>query len=171
MQAFLTKPIDPEMLFETISALTGDAQVISDQQTSMEPVTHLSPNAPILDESILAELDKHAHSPQFIADIVDSFASDMSELIERLEAITTNADWSELTDIRHTMEGTARGSGACGMTTLVEELKVLPDLTSDERFERIEELRRCFATTQEAMQHFVAIRSRTFTPRSTGIPR
>ena len=36
MQAFLTKPIDPEMLFETISALTGDAQVITDQQASME---------------------------------------------------------------------------------------------------------------------------------------
>ncbi|MBX9812640.1 MAG: response regulator [Burkholderiales bacterium] len=171
MQAFLTKPIDPEMLFETISALTGDARVISDQQASMESATQLSPNAPILDESILAELDKHAYSTQFIADIVESFTSDMSELIERLEAITASADWSELTDIRHTMEGTARGSGARGITALVEELKSLPDLTSEERFERIEELRRCFVTTQEAMQHFVAIRSRTLTPRSNGIPR
>lgn len=171
MQAFLTKPIDPEMLFETISALTGDAQVITDQQASMEATTPPSPTAPILDESILAELDKHAYSPQFVADIVESFESDMLELIERLEAITASADWSELADIRHTIEGTARGSGACGITALVEELKTLPDLTSEERIERIAELRRCFVATQEAMQHFVAIRSPTLPSRSTGIPR
>lgn len=169
MQAFLTKPIDPEMLFETISALTGDAQAISDQQASMEPAAHPSPAASILDESILAELDKHAYSPQFVADIVESFESDMSELIERLEAIATNADWSELADIRHTMEGTARGSGACCITALVEELKTLPDLTSEERIERIAELRRCFVATQEAMQHFVVRRSRTLPSGSTGI--
>jgi len=171
MQAFLTKPIDPEMLFETISALTSDAQLSSDQQASMEPVTHPSPTVPILDESILAELDKHACSPQFIADIVESFETDMSELIERLEAITANVDWSELADIRHTMEGTARSSGACGITALVEELKTLPDLTLEERLKRIAELRRCLVATQKAMQHFVAIQSRTLPPHSTGITR
>ncbi len=171
MQAFLTKPIDPEMLFETISALTGDAQAISDQQASMEPAVRPSPAASILDESILAELDKHAYSPQFVADIVESFESDMLELIERLETITANADWSELTDLRHTIEGTARGSGACGITALVEELKTLPDLTSEERIERIAELRHCFVATVEAMQHFVVKRSRNLPPRSTGIPR
>jgi len=171
MQAFLTKPIDPEMLFETISALTGDAQAISDQQASMEATTPPSPTAPILDESILTELDKHAYSPQFIADIVESFESDMLELIERLETITANADWSELADIRHTIEGTARGSGACGITALVEELKTLPDMTPEERIERIAELRHCFVATVEAMQHFVVKRSRNLPPRSTGIPR
>lgn len=171
MQAFLTKPIDPEMLFETISALTGDVQAISDQRASMEPAAHPSPAASILDESILAELDKHAYSPQFVADIVESFECDMSDLIERLEAITANVDWSELADIRHTMEGTARGSGACGIAALVEGLKTLPELTEDMRCERIAELRRCFVATQEAMQHFVAIRSNDLPSRSTGIPR
>jgi two-component system, sensor histidine kinase RpfC len=171
MQAFLTKPIDPEMLFETISALTGDAQVITDQQAAMESATHRSPTAPILDESILAELDKHAYSPQFVADIVESFESDMSDLIARLEAITANVDWSELSDIRHTMEGTARGSGACGIAALVEGLKTLPELTTSMRCERIAELRCCFVATKEAMQHFVAMRSRTLPPHSTGISR
>jgi two-component system sensor histidine kinase RpfC len=171
MQAFLTKPIDPEMLFETISALTGDAQVITDQQASTEATIPLSPAMPILDESILAVLDKHAYSPQFVPDIVESFASDMSDLIARLEALTANVDWSELSDIRHTMEGTARGSGACGIAALVEGLKALPELTTDMRCERIAELRRCFVATLEAMQHFVVKRSRTLPPRSTGIPR
>jgi HPt (histidine-containing phosphotransfer) domain-containing protein len=115
--------------------------------------------------------DLEGYSPQFIADIVESFESDMSDLIERLEAITANVDWSELADIRHTMEGTARGSGACGIAALVEGLKTLPELTTDMRCERIAELRRCFVATQEAMQHFVAIRSRTLPPGSTGIPR
>lgn len=171
MQAFLTKPIDPEMLFETISALTSDAQVITDQQASMEATIPLSPAMLILDESILAELDKHAYSPQFVADIVESFSSDMSDLIARLEVITANVDWSELSDILHTMEGTARGSGACGIAALVEGLKTLPELTTDMRCERIAELRRCFVAIQEAMQHFVVKRSRNLPPRSTGIPR
>ncbi len=161
MQAFLTKPIDPEMLFETISALTGDPQIMSDQQVSTEPAAHPVPAVAILDESMLAELDKHASSPQFIVDIVESFESDMRELIERLEAIVANADWRDLADIRHTIEGTARGSGACGITALIDEFKTLPEMAPEMRTECIAELRRCFVATQDAMRHFVAKRSST----------
>lgn len=43
-------------------------------------------------ESVLREVDKHAYSPQFVAGIVESFESDMLDLIERLKAAVKSED-------------------------------------------------------------------------------
>ena len=158
MKAFLTKPIDPAMLFETIGALTGskgghsaNADVAANSASQVEPET--------LDESVLTELDKHAYSPQFVADIVDSFESDMLDLIERLDAAVRSEDWSEIAEIRHAILGTAQGSGAAAIAGLTGNLRTLNALEPPERHERIRELRACFATTCEAMRIFLAARS------------
>lgn len=168
MQAFLTKPIDPEMLFETIGALTGAARTYSDQP-STPPSGTSHESAVVLDESILAELDKHAYSPDFVADIVDSFDSDMLDLIERLESVVAHEHWSELADIRHAIEGTARSSGACGITVLVGELRTLPDMTAEDRRSGIESLRRSFAATQIAMRRFLDRRMSSTSTAELGV--
>src|SRR6185369_17267484 len=84
MQAFLTKPIDPAMLFETIGALTSSVR--RDASAKLSSNQTAPAKSETLDESVLAALDKHAYSPQFLTDVVDSFECDMLELIERLDA-------------------------------------------------------------------------------------
>jgi len=158
MKAFLTKPIDPEMLFETIDALTGRNANHSFKSTAAKVETAQSQSI-VLDESVLMEMDKRAFSSQFIVDVVESFESDMLELIERLESATNTGDWSELSDIRHTIEGTARSSGATAITALLGNLKALDRATPDERQARVAELRACISTTTDAMKQFLAKRS------------
>jgi two-component system sensor histidine kinase RpfC len=158
MQAFLTKPIDPEMLFETISALTG-ARASFPRGASAFPTETRAPK--ILDESVLLELDKHAYSPQFLTDIVESFESDMQDLIDRLAVSIERNDWSELPDLRHTIEGTARGSGALKIAESVSQLKLLPELTSDDRRAQLAVLKQSFAETLGAMRRLVEGRTST----------
>jgi two-component system sensor histidine kinase RpfC len=160
MKAFLTKPIDPEMLFETIHALTGRDASHSSKSTAAKVETVQSQST-VLDESVLMELDKRAFSPQFIVDVVESFESDMLELIERLESAMNTGDWSELSDIRHTIEGTARSSGATAIVALLGNLKSLDRATPDERRARGAELRACLSTTMDAMKQFIVKRSST----------
>ena len=155
MQAFLTKPIDPEMLFETIHALVGNDRDSRIKNAGADP--GVSPLTPlVLDESVLAELNKHAWSPHFAVDIVDSFEADMRELIERLETAVAQHNWPEIGDIRHTLEGTARSSGAMAISSLIDTLRGLDAVDPSERHRRIAELHACFSATMDAMQHFVA---------------
>ena len=158
MQAFLTKPIDPEMLFETIGALTGAARTYGDSPASAA-LTAPTAAADVLDEAVLAELDRHAYSPQFVTDIVESFTSDMLDLIQRLESVVREENWDELPDIRHAIEGTASSSGAHGITVVVGELKTLPLMTPEARDASVEALRQCFAATQDAMRNFLVRRA------------
>lgn len=157
MQAFLTKPIDPEMLFETIDALTANSRLPEPRHADNGVGQSAQParDTAVLDESLLAELARHAHTPQFIADVVESFESDMSELIERLKVIAENADWRELPEIRHTLEGTARGSGAHGISSFLGKIGALPEMSPEDRRDCISELSRRFAATQQAMRNFL----------------
>ena len=173
MKAFLTKPINPEMLFETIGALTGVGDWHTDKAGVAEPRAS-QPEAGALDESVLAQLDKLAYSPQFVADIVNSFESDMLDLIERLDAAVKSEDWREIAEIRHAMEGTARASGAAAIAGLIGNLKTLHAVEPRERHKRIGELRACFATTLDAMRAFLArrtVESRPEARRSLSLTR
>ncbi len=158
MKAFLTKPIDPEMLFETINTLTSTGDRRPDERRVAKD-NSAQPETGILDESVLTELEKHAHSPRFIVDVIESFETDMIDLIERLESAITTKNSLEIQDIRHTIEGTARGSGAIAIVRLLDNLKSLDVLTRDDQQKRIAELRANVAVTMDSMRHFLANRS------------
>src|SRR5262249_17368109 len=112
-----------------------------------------------LNEELLLELDKHAYTPHFVVDVVDSFESDMLDLIERLHAAVEAEDWSEIAEIRHAIERTAGGSGAAGIVEFIPVLKSLRAVEAVERFARVAQLRSCFAATRDAMREFLSKRT------------
>ena len=109
----------------------------------------------VLDESVLAELEKHALSPRFVAEVIESFELDMTELIERLDTAIEQEDWNEIAEVRHAMEGTARGAGASAIAIQVENFRTLQIMGKRQSAERLSELRSCFAMTREAMHDFL----------------
>ena len=102
-----------------------------------------------------SDLDRRAYSSQFIVDVVESFESDMLELIERLISAINAEDWNEISDIRHNLEGTARSIGATAIVALLGTLKSFDTATPDERQTRLAALRTCVAVTTEAMKQFI----------------
>lgn len=158
MKAFLTKPIDPEMLFETIGTLisedNNDLGQARDGQLSERPEINV-PGEAVLDESVLSELTLHAHAATFVTDIVDSVESDLRDLMERFDVAVKDKDWLEIAEIRHAIEGTARSSGATAIVKLIDDLRSLETLDSAERAKRVEQLRTCLDTTLDAMRRFL----------------
>ena len=158
MKAFLTKPIDPEMLFETIGTLIGVGNEDPDG-TRSDPLSDRAesnmPGESVLDESVLTELALHAHSATFVTDIVDSVESDLRDLIDRFDNAVKDQDWPEIAEIRHAIEGTARSSGATAIVGLIGDLQSLDAIGSAERDKRVAQLRICLDTTLDAMRRFL----------------
>lgn len=146
--------------------VTTNMRSISNYRKAVEHADTSSSGTAILDESIITELTKHAHSSQFIEDVVDSFISDMANLIEQLDAVVEQEQWNELPDIRHAIEGTARGSGAIGINALVKDINSIPAMLPERRESCIKEFRQRFALTQKAMKHLLL--TRTVSPHSDG---
>jgi len=164
MRAFLTKPIDPEMLFETISALTSVSRV-TPAAGNPDSSSVQSMLVGALDESVLAELETHALSPRFVAEVIESFELDMTELIERLDTAIEQEDWNEIAEVRHAMEGTARGAGASAIAIQVENFRMPQTMGKRQRGERLAELRACFGMTCEAMHDFLIKTTAANSPR------
>lgn len=162
MKAFLTRPIHPKVLFQTIGARKSARDWHGDEAEGAQPRAS-EPEAavlsePVLDHAILAELGQCAQSPRFVAQVFDAFESDMLGLIERLKMAVKREDWPEIAEIRHAIEETARDSGAAAIVGIIDHLKSLDAIASREREKRIEELCARFAATRKAMQAFLARR-------------
>lgn len=153
-KAFLTRPIHPKVLFQTIGARKSARDWHGDEAEGSQPRA----NELVLDDAVLAELGQCAQSPQFIAQVFDAFESDMLGLIERLKMAVKREDWPEIAEIRHAIEETARDSGAAAIVGIIDHLKSLDAIASREREKRIGELCARFATTRKAMQAFLARR-------------
>jgi len=157
MKAFLTKPINPEMLFETIGTLAGAGNLPANEgRHTDDQASHVKDG--LIDESVLTQLGIHAYSVHFLDDVVDSFESDMLELIDRLDQAVRIEDWHEISEIRHAITGTARASGASAIADLVAQFKMPESMRPTERAAQIAELRARFAMTHKAMRHFLAKR-------------
>ena len=162
MKAFLTKPIDPDMLFETIGALTRvENENRNEARRDQLGITQesLTPDELVFDESVLTGLATHAYSATFVEDIVNSVESDLRDLMERLDDAVHVEDWNELAEIRHAIEGTARGSGATAIVGLLGQLQSPEELDSAELDKRVGQLRICLDTTLEAMRTFLSQRT------------
>ncbi|MBI2225030.1 MAG: hypothetical protein HYU44_08755 [Betaproteobacteria bacterium] len=110
---------------------------------------------PVLDHAVLLELEKCGNSRHFLAQVVDAFESDMLRLVERLKMVVKSEDWSEIAEISHAIEETARDSGAAAIVRLIDHLKSLDAVAPGEREKRIGELCACFAATLDAMREFL----------------
>jgi len=159
VKAFLTRPINRKMLFETIRALKGARDRHGEEAEGAQPggsePKAVLPSESVLDHTVLAELAQCSNSPQFVAQVVDAFESDMLGLIERLKMAVKSEDWPEIAEIRHAIERNARDSGAAAIVGLIESLRSLDAIEPMEREKRIGELCACFATTLDAMREFV----------------
>lgn len=159
MKAFFTRPISPKMLFETIRALKGARDRHGEEAEGSQPRASKPEVAvrgeSVLDHAVLAELAQCSNSPQFVAQVVDAFESDMLGLIERLKLAVKSEDWPEIAEIRHAIERNARDSGAAAIVGLIDSLRSLDAIEPMEREMHIGELSGCFATTLDAMREFV----------------
>ena len=115
--SYLTKPIDPQRLLETVERITRTHAPAARPQ----PARMAAPTAqPHLDREKLATLSKLDHSGVFLNEVISEFGRDAARLLENMRDDHKHARHERFTEHAHELKGAARMVGASEIARLLD---------------------------------------------------
>ncbi len=115
--AYLTKPLDPQRLLDTVARITvpGGGAPAAAPRTADVPVAHV-------DGDKLAALARLDASGAFVRELVDEFTVDAKRLLDVMASDLAAARWQAFAERAHELKGAARTVGAVELARQVEAL-------------------------------------------------
>jgi len=129
----LTKPVEPEILLDTVSSLylSNMENSFQDARPALTLVSSSSlENIPLIDDQILGTLSSMASNDDFLADLIKGYLHDSKELIDKIEIAVASMQYESVSDLTHAMDGSSRSIGAMQIAFLS---RTIHDLTLSER--------------------------------------
>jgi two-component system sensor histidine kinase RpfC len=118
--AYLTKPVEPRKLTETILSLvpSAEAEVAStagSAPTSADAVPAKPARGPVLDEATLANLEVLGRRAEFLRQLVTGFFKDGEDLIRGMQRCLLAKRGDEFRELAHALKGSAASIGALSL--------------------------------------------------------
>lgn len=159
--AFLTKPIEPKRLLDTIATLCPEQR--AGARRAMLAAELASAGAPprdqgseLLDREKLQELEGIGRAG-FVADLVAGFLADGEKLVAAMVASTQEADYRGFREHVHALKGSAGSLGAMALYEKCREVSQVAPRELPVKAEGLrDEIESSFAATRVALEAYVA---------------
>jgi two-component system, sensor histidine kinase RpfC len=130
--AYLTKPVDTQLLLRTLTELTGghaptppaSRPMAPPERVEASPMERLRPAVDLARIASLAELD---NGDGFIDGLIDDFLADLEAILGQLEQASVVADARQFRDQAHALRSSAAHVGALGLFDLCLGWRELDD--------------------------------------------
>jgi two-component system, sensor histidine kinase RpfC len=137
--AYLTKPIDANLLLEKISLLTSKssdkpANIISYGEAKAQ-IRSNENNAALIDYARLSDLAVLDRNDQFLKNLIHGFLDDTDKQIDLLDSLVKNRDYLSLNDLGHALAGSAANVGA---STLAKHCQKINNIVPSDDIASIE---------------------------------
>jgi len=133
IDAYLTKPIEPEKLFGTIYSLldNNEEKLILDTKPALKLVKEPRPeDAHTIDIQTLNTLSTMAMNDSFLGNLIEGYLQDTKQLINQIEVSTSNKRYDKIIDLAHAIDGSSRSIGATRIALIARNIH---DLAQSER--------------------------------------
>jgi len=108
IDAYLTKPIEPEKLFGTIYSLldNNEEKLILDTKPALKLVKEPRPeDVHTIDIQTLNTLSTMAMNDSFLGNLIKGYLQDTKQLINQIEVSTSNKRYDKIIDLAHAIDG------------------------------------------------------------------
>jgi len=151
--AYLTKPIDPQRLTQTLMRVC-EREIPEPAITDLQSGTGTLSN--VLDHNKLATLTRLGKGPGFIKDLLDDFMFDAERILDQMDYCIQNARWHEFSEQAHELKGAARTVGAVELAALLEKLDRSKPLTAQGQLrQELSRLRNCYQRTRNEFGRYI----------------
>ena len=154
--AYLIKPVEPELLLNTISLLTNKKTGATKLKKYDFPKViniNKAKNNTILDIDSLESLFAMAKTEDFMRNLIDVYLYDTKNNITKLIASVTNNKFQETTELAHALDGSSRSIGAKKLSAFANKIyKQAQSGNSDILPELVSELSKIFEMTKNALE-------------------
>ncbi len=156
--AFLTKPIEPRQLLDTLHRLAPEQRVAQRRHMLVpEPATTATElSADLVDVEKLKELEAIGRSG-FVADLIAGFNADGEKLVAAMVESTREADYKGFREHVHALKGSAGSLGAEALYKKCREVSQIAPRELPTRAEKLlQDIEGTFGATREALAEYVA---------------
>lgn len=157
--AYLTKPVEPEKLLQTISSLVDKSDSITqnNEKIILNVVDINDPeNLPLLDKKFLDSLFLMAKEKDFMKNLIDSYISNTTITISDLITSIENSEHQKALDLIHALDGSSRSIGAKRLSKTAHKLyKSIDTDNRDIAKENIQELQLIFENTCAEIHKYI----------------
>jgi two-component system sensor histidine kinase RpfC len=99
----------------------------------------------LIDAGRFAQLEDIASTTSFLSELIDGFASDVRDILEKTRTASRSGDRSSIPDLMHSLKGAAVGVGATRLASLASEFEASASMQSPEQMEKtVAGVGRCF---------------------------
>ncbi len=133
IDAYLTKPVEPEKLFNTIYSLLDnyEKKLLLDTKPTLKLVKDPRPeDIHVINIQTLNSLSTMAMDDSFLRNLIEGYLHDTEELINQIEVSASNKQYERISDLAHAMDGSSRSIGA---TRIALTARTIHDLAQSER--------------------------------------
>lgn len=147
IDAYLTKPIEPQRLLDSINQLT-----VANQQQRANPVSPHALGPVLVDEQALDALAAIAQDPGFMRELIDGFLQDNTDTVSQLKYSLQTEDYRQVREMAHAVTGSARSIGALKLGKVCAEINRLSDdKMKAEGTERLKAIAEALEATRSAL--------------------
>ena len=159
IDAYLTKPIEPEKLFGTIHSLLDNSEekLLLDTRPTLKLVKDPRlEDVHTIDIQTLNTLSIMAMNDSFLGNLIEGYLQDTKQLINQIEVSVSNKQYETITDLAHAIDGSSRSIGAPRIALIA---RTIHDLARSERKvaipDNIRKLRTAYDQTHIALNTYL----------------
>jgi len=123
LDAYLTKPVEPEKLIKVIASLVGDNnnEPLVESNETLKIVDINNPNnLPLIDKDSLESLASMASNKSFMKTLIEGYICDTKNSIMQMSQFSSNNDFNRLSDLAHSVDGSSRSIGAKRLSRIAD---------------------------------------------------
>lgn len=158
IDAYLTKPIEPEILLQNISSLVAHKKNSSDLYEKPLNVINIneSENISLLETDVLETLYTMAKEESFMSSLIDDYLRDVKNNIDQIISSMHDANFKKIADLSHTVDGSSRSVGAKKLSRLADKIFKLAQSEQQQAMKnKITDLKMVYEETAIALERFM----------------
>jgi two-component system, sensor histidine kinase RpfC len=125
LDAYLTKPVEPEKLIKVIASLVGDKNntPTADNNETLKVVDINNPNnSPLVDKNTLDSLALMTTDKLFMKTLIEGYIRDTTNSLDNMGHFTSDNDYNKLSVLAHSVDGSSRSIGAKRLSKIADSI-------------------------------------------------
>lgn len=158
IDAYLTKPIEPDTLLQKISSLLEDKNISSafDEYPLKTVDINEADNPSIIETDVLNRLCSMAKEEGFMRTLIDGYLRDVENNITQIISSLHDLKFNKIADLSHTLDSSSRSIGAKRLSEIADKIFTLAQSEQHSLLEdHIHDLKTIYEETATALERFI----------------
>ena len=124
LDAYLSKPVEPQKLLDTISTLARKKSRKHGEsiRPRLQLVSNNDEQLPVLDKNTLDEISSMTSGKEFMQELINGYLEDSGKIVSSITTLYEQQKLSDIGDLAHSLDGSSRSIGAKRLAAIAEDI-------------------------------------------------